>query len=86
VVLLSCFSWNWTKPRNGLAYSPKRRFSAKEKVAIARRHLMEKVAVSDLCEQYGLNPTAFYRWQKELFEKGAELLLSEGGRHEEDLG
>ena len=31
---------------------------------------MEKVPVSDLCEELGLQPTVFYRWQKELFENG----------------
>ena len=32
---------------------------------------MEKVPVSDLCEEHGLHPTVFYRWQKEWFEQGA---------------
>jgi transposase-like protein len=33
--------------------------------------LLDKVPVSDLCEEHGLQPTVFYRWQKEFFEKGA---------------
>jgi transposase-like protein len=49
----------------------RRRFSAQEKVAILRRHLVEKVPVSDLCDEHGLNPSLFYRWQKEFFEHGA---------------
>lgn len=49
----------------------RRRFTGEEKVAILRRHLVEGAAVSDLCDEYGLNPTMFYRWQKELFENGA---------------
>jgi transposase-like protein len=32
---------------------------------------VDKVPVSDLCEELGLRPTVFYRWQKELFENGA---------------
>jgi len=40
------------------------------KVAILKKHLLEKVSVSDLCDQYGLHPTVFYRWQKEFFENG----------------
>ena len=36
-----------------------------------RRHFLEKVPVSTLCEEEGLNPTVFYRWQKEFFENGA---------------
>ena len=51
----------------------RRRFSAQEKVAILRQHLVEKVAISEVCDRYGLNPTVFYRWQKELFEKGAQV-------------
>ena len=46
-------------------------YTAEEKVAILRRHLLDKVPVSDLCEENGLQPTVFYRWQKELFENAA---------------
>jgi len=49
----------------------RRTFTAQEKVAILRRHLLEGAAVSDLCEEHGLNPTVFYRWQKAFFENGA---------------
>jgi len=49
----------------------RRTFSGEEKVSILRRHLVDKVPVSDLCDEYGLNPTVFYRWQKEFFENGA---------------
>jgi transposase len=31
--------------------------SAEEKVATVRRHLLDKVPVSDLCEELGLRPT-----------------------------
>ena len=48
----------------------RRKFSGEEKMAILRRHLVDKVAVSDLCDRAGINPTLFYRWQKELFENG----------------
>ena len=27
--------------------------------------------ISDLCDELGLQPTVFYRWQKEFFENGA---------------
>jgi transposase len=45
--------------------------TAEEKVVILRRHLLDKVPVSDLCEEHGPQPTVFYRWQKEFFENGA---------------
>ena len=42
-----------------------------EKVSILRRHLIEKVPVSSLCEEFGLHPTVLYRWLKQFFENGA---------------
>ncbi|MGH9577519.1 MAG: transposase [Terriglobales bacterium] len=45
--------------------------TAEQKVAILRRHLLEKEPISKLCDESGLQPTQFYRWQKELFENGA---------------
>ena len=47
------------------------RYSPDEKVSILKRHLVDKVAVSDLCDQHGLSPTVFYRWQKQFFENGS---------------
>ena len=49
----------------------RRQYVAQEKVAILRKHLLEGAAVSDVCDQHGLNPTVFYPWQKEFFEHGA---------------
>jgi transposase-like protein len=46
----------------------RRHFTAQEKVAALKRHLLEKVPVSDLCDQLSIAPTLFYRWQKEFFE------------------
>ena len=47
------------------------RFSAPEIVAILRLHLLERTPISDLCDQHGIHPTMFYRWQKQFFENGA---------------
>jgi transposase-like protein len=49
----------------------RKNYTPEEKVAILKRHLVEKVPVSDLCDELGLNPTVFYGWQKQLFENGA---------------
>ena len=48
----------------------KKNFSPEQKVAIIKKQLLEKVPVSDLCDQYGFHPSVFYRWQKNFFEKG----------------
>jgi transposase-like protein len=48
----------------------RRSFTPEQKVAILREHLVEKVAVSDLCEKHGLAVNLFYNWQKHFFENG----------------
>ena len=61
--------------------SKRKPYSAPEKVAILRLHLLEKKPVSDLCDPYGIHPTLFYRWQKEFFENGAAAFDKTGKRH-----
>ena len=56
----------------------RKHYTAEEKVVILRRHLLDRVPVSDLCEELGLRPTVFYRWQKELFENGAAAFQAKG--------
>ena len=51
----------------------RRHFSPEQKMAILRRHVLEHVPVSDLCDEYRLQPTVFYAWQKQLFEGGAAV-------------
>jgi transposase-like protein len=46
-------------------------YTPEEKVSILRRHLVDRVPVSDLCDEYQLQPTIFYNWQKQFFEQGA---------------
>jgi len=49
---------------------PRRHFAATEKVAILKRHLVEKVPVSDLCDEFHLYPNQLYGWLKDFFENG----------------
>ena len=49
----------------------RKHYRPQEKVAILRRHLLENEPISKLCDELGLQPTVFYRWQKEFFENGA---------------
>src|SRR5437867_8185197 len=53
-------------------------YTPAEKVAILRRHLLEQVPIAELCDKYGLQPTVFYRWQKEFFENGAAAFQPKG--------
>jgi transposase-like protein len=49
----------------------RKHYTGEEKVAVLRRHLVDKEPVSKLCDELALQPTVFYRWQKEFFENGA---------------
>jgi transposase-like protein len=46
-------------------------YTPEEKVAILKRYLVERIPVSDLCDEYHLQPTVFYAWQKQFFENAA---------------
>jgi len=67
----------------------RRHFTTEQKVAFLKRHLVEKVPVSDLCNQEELQPSVFYQWQRQLFENLAAAFTmpaSEGpSKREKDL-
>jgi transposase len=48
----------------------RRHFSGPDKVAILKKHLIDHVPVSKLCEEHDLYATQFYAWLKEFFENG----------------
>jgi transposase len=82
------FSVNWNLPplevaarlsTEVLSMSTQRKhYSAPDKVAILRLHLLEKKPVSDVCDQFGISPNLFYRWQREFFENGAAAFTTYG--------
>jgi transposase len=55
---------------------PRKNYTPPEKVAILRRHLIDRVAVSDLCDEYQLQPTVFYAaaFERKSAVPGAEYL------------
>lgn len=58
---------------------PRRRHSLERKAQVVRRHLRDKVPVSDLCDEYGLQPSMVYGWIRQVLEN-AELALEAGKR------
>lgn len=57
---------------------PRKNYTPVEKVAILRRHLIDRVPVSDLCDEHQLSPTLFYIWQKPFFENGSAAFERKG--------
>src|SRR6185437_16214508 len=46
----------------------RRQFSPEDKATILRRHLADHVPVSDLCDEYKIQPTLFYLWQRQALD------------------
>jgi len=54
----------------------RKHYTEEEKVDILKRLLLDKVPEFDLCEALGPQPTVFFRWQKEFFERDAAAFHS----------
>lgn len=66
----------------------RRQYTPEQKAAILRRHLVDKVPVSNLCNEYELQPSVFYTWLKHALEnlQGALAPSSSGAdRREREL-
>lgn len=61
----------------------RRHHTAKQKADLIRRHLVEKVAISQICEENGLQPSVFYGWMRQLLTN-AETALERGGRRSKE--
>jgi transposase-like protein len=58
----------------------RKNYTGQEKVTILKRHLVDQIPISDLCDEYQLQPTVLYRWMKEFFENGAAAFEKGNGR------
>lgn len=59
---------------------PRRRFGMDQKVTILKRYLVDKVPISDLCDEYGIKPNQIYTWQKALFDNADAAFQRAGSR------
>ena len=58
----------------------RRNFTAEQKVAILREHLLDKTPVSEVCDRHHIAVSLFYLWQKEFFENGHRAFAANGRR------
>ena len=56
----------------------RRLWSTEAKTKLLRRHLIERIPISKICEEERLAPSLFHRWQEQLF--GNAALALEGKR------
>jgi len=60
--------------------NPRRRFGTDQKATILKRYLVDKVPLSDLCDEYGIKPNQIYTWQKILFDHAETAFQQAGSR------
>lgn len=61
---------NSTPNKQSQKRTRRKNFQPAEKVAILKKHLLEDAEISDLCDEFNIQPSQFYQWQKEFFENG----------------
>lgn len=57
-----------------------KRFSAKDKATVLKKHLQKKVTISDVCNEYGCSPGSVYQWQDTLFSRAHMIFESSANR------
>ena len=63
----------------------RRKWDGEQILAILKRHLVDKVELSKICEEEEIQPSQFYRWQAQLFAEGGAVFQrknSHGERRE----
>ena len=56
----------------------RRQFTSEDKAEAVKRHVVSGEAVSAVCEDLGIAPNMFYRWQKEMFDHAAAAFEVKG--------
>jgi transposase len=62
----------------------RRHWSAEEKVKLLRRHLIENIPISKICDEAQLAPSLYHRWQEQLFHNAALALQSKRPERSQD--
>ena len=57
----------------------RRRFDAQKKAQIVRRHLAEKVPVSDLADELDVQPSQIHTWVKQVLDQAEKAFERSGG-------
>jgi transposase-like protein len=54
----------------------RRHFTPEQKAELLRRHIIDKVPVSEICNEHKLQPSVFYDWLKLLVAQAPAVLVS----------
>ena len=62
----------------------RRQFTAEQKAAIVRRHLADKQPVSDLADEYGVQPSQIHTWVHQVLAQAERAFDRGSGRSRDD--
>ncbi len=58
----------------------RRLFTGEQKATAVKRHHLEKVPVSEICNDLDIHPNQFYEWQRLFFENGASAFAKDSSK------
>lgn len=63
----------------------RRNFTVEQKADVVRRHLKDKVAISDLAAELGIQPTQVYQWVATVLGQAEKAFQVKPGRQSKSL-
>ena len=63
----------------------RRRFGAEQKAQIVRRHLADKVPVSDLADEFGIQPSQIHTWVRQVLAQAEKAFERSNGRRRNEV-
>jgi transposase len=66
-----------------MSKQPRRHRSPEQKAALLKRHLVDKIPVSQLCNENDLQPSVFYDWLRQLLERAPAAFAAPGSSSRE---
>ena len=63
----------------------RRRFGAEQKARIVRRHLADKVPVSDLADEFGIQPSQIHTWVRLVLAQAEKAFERSNGRRRSEV-
>ena len=61
-----------------MSIKSRRRFGVEQKAEIVRRHLRDKAAVSDLADEFGIQPSQIHTWVKQVLDQAEKAFERSG--------
>jgi len=69
-----------------MSNNQRRRFGVEKKAQIVRRHLADKVLVSDLADEFGVQPSQIHTWVKQVLDQVEKAFERSDGPRRKEAG